>query len=257
VRYLDSIRFVLAKKNWLMNTIMCIVCMIIPAIGGIVLIGYLFEVVDFLRREPNNKEYPDFKFDNFVAYLMRGIWPFIVQIITSFLIVIPIMLMVGLLMIAMLTRSEIVIFLAWALYLVGITMLSLAVATIVWPAAFYAGVSKELNFSGIVGFVKDFLKKVGKEQLLSVLFIMAAGLVLAPLGLIVCFVGTWFAAVVLTFAHYHLENQLYDLYLQRGGKPIPIKASEAPVQSGTQPPATVIQAERPAATGIQADPPKS
>jgi Protein of unknown function (DUF4013) len=241
VRYLDSIRFVFVKQNWFVNTVMCLVCMLIPAIGGIVLTGYMFEVLDAIRRDPKRSDYPDFKFDRFVPYLMRGVWPFIVQIIAGFVIVIPIMVLVGLLMVAMLTRSEIVIAVAWLLYFLALVTLSAVTAMVIWPATFYAGVSQQLNFPGLMEFVKAFLKKVGKEQLLSVLFIAGAGVVLVPVGLLACFVGALFVTIVLTFAHFHLEYQLYELYLQRGGRPIPVKDESADAQRSipveTQPPA--------------------
>jgi hypothetical protein len=244
VRYLDSIRFVYAKKNWLMNMVMCVICMIIPVVGQIVLMGYMFEVLDFLRREPNNPEYPDFKFDRFVPYLMRGIWPFLVQIVASFVIGIVISVMVGLLMMAMFTRSSVIISLAWLLCIVAITIVSVALSIVLWPAMFYAGISQQLNPGATVAFVKDFMKRVGKELVLSVLFLIAAGIVLGPVGLCACFIGVWFVAIGLTFSHYHLEYQLYELYLQRGGTPIPVKGEPAGVPGGDLSTAITAEPER-------------
>jgi hypothetical protein len=77
-----------------------------------------------------------------------------------------------------------------------------------------------------MAFVRDFLSRVWKELLLSLLFLIVTAPLLMLAGLLAFCVGVYAAAVVLMFAQLHFHYQLYELYLQRGGTPIPLKAEE-------------------------------
>src|SRR5205823_5265457 len=68
----------------------CALCCLIPVIGPILMLGYLFEIIDSLLRSPA-KPYPDFDFNRFGDYLLRGVWPFLVELIVSFVLV-PVLL---------------------------------------------------------------------------------------------------------------------------------------------------------------------
>src|SRR5690348_1752019 len=113
MRYWQSYRFVFNHPNWSSNLLLASVCLLIPVVGQIVLIGYLFEVIDvLLRRQPATSSgtvdetgeealdaqvmdalpadddlivspYPEFNFSRFSEYLMRGVWPFLVQFIVG------------------------------------------------------------------------------------------------------------------------------------------------------------------------------
>jgi hypothetical protein len=60
-----------------------------------------------------------------------------------------------------------------------------------------------------------------KEILLSSLFLMVVSIVLSCIGLLALCIGVYFAAVPIYFCWIHLHKQLYQLYLTRGGEPIP------------------------------------
>src|SRR5215831_19005221 len=46
VRYLRSYLFVFDSRNWVVNLLFVILCLLIPIIGAIVVIGYFFEVIE-------------------------------------------------------------------------------------------------------------------------------------------------------------------------------------------------------------------
>ena len=56
---------------------------------------------------------------------------------------------------------------------------------------------------------------------------MATSVLLMPVGILTCFVGMYPAAALISFAHHHLDLQLYELYLERGGSPVEAKADRA------------------------------
>jgi hypothetical protein len=69
--------------------------------------------------------------------------------------------------------------------------------------------------------VRDFIARMWREILLVTLFLMFSSWVVPFLGMLDCIVGLYPAAALAQFAQGHLWFQLYKLYLQRGGTPIP------------------------------------
>jgi hypothetical protein len=78
--------------------------LVAPPEGGlsmlvpIVFSSYLFEVIDALQRDPEHKDYPDFDSNRLMEYLTRGDWPFLMQLVLSFNIGLPLGLIMGVLM---------------------------------------------------------------------------------------------------------------------------------------------------------------
>jgi len=77
--------------------------------------------------------------------------------------------------------------------------------------------------------VGHYLQTMWLETTLVWLFVMLSSLVLLPLGcLLLCF-GFFLAIALLTIVQGHLHCQLYELYLYRGGEPIPLRPLRADV----------------------------
>jgi len=241
MRYMDSLKFITAREGWFMNLVMCAICSIIPAIGPIVLVGYLMEVFESVRRDPTGRSYPDFTFNRFVPYLTRGIWIFLVQFVVSMIFVVPMWMiffcagMIG--AAAAKDAGPAVAILAQLLAgVIGIAM-GLVVAIVTWPMAIFEGLRQELDVKGLIAFTKDFVGRMWKETLMAVLFLMVAGMVLSLVGCLALCVGIYLAAAAMQLAQYHLKAQTYDIYLQRGGIAVPEKLpSNYPSDAGQPPP---------------------
>ena len=64
----------------------------IPAVGPFVFMGWL--ITGFWGRDDQRPEtFPDFDFNHFVKYMERGLWPFLVSLVTSLVIAIPMMVL--------------------------------------------------------------------------------------------------------------------------------------------------------------------
>ena len=61
-------------------------------------------------------------------------------------------------------------------------------------------------------------------------------LIMIPAGMLICCIGTIFTAGFVAIAGAHLDWQLYELYLARGGEPIPLKPLPADVPPVAQVP---------------------
>jgi hypothetical protein len=226
MRYMESLKFITAREGWFVNLIMVAICLIIPAVGQIVLLGYLFEVFDSLRRDPARRDYPLFSWNQFVPYLTRGIWPFIVQIVFQMILGVPsamIYVCGGILASAVGKDSGAVGVLVFALTIFMLVLIGLVAGILMWGMFIYEGLRQELDVSGLIRFTREFTGKMWKEIVLASLFLWVCGLVLLPLGILACCVGMYVAIAFWVLQHYHLMVQTYDLYLERGGTPVPEK----------------------------------
>jgi hypothetical protein len=241
MRYMDSLKFVASRPGWFLNLLLCGVCGFIPAIGQIVLLGYMFEVFDSLRRDPERKSYPDFTFNRFMPYLMRGIWPFLAQLLIGLIVTVPLMIIMFVVMmlggaLAGETKGGSIILVQIVVMLISLVF-GLLVGVITWPAVIFEGLRQEFDVRGMIAFTKDFITRTWKETVLSMLLLMGVGVVLAPFGYLTCCLGFLVIIPFVQFVQYHLKVQSYDLYLQRGGAPVPEKpASSYPYDAGQAPP---------------------
>src|SRR5258708_553169 len=99
MQYMRSLQFILDRKNWLTNILLGGVCMLVPILGHMVFSGYLFEVIDALRSDPEHQEYPDFDLNRIMESLTRGVWPILMRLVLSLIIGLPLGLIAGALMI--------------------------------------------------------------------------------------------------------------------------------------------------------------
>jgi hypothetical protein len=225
IQFMRAYKYVFANPKWLTNLIMAAICNLIPVVGGLVTGGYMFEVLETLHRE-GDERYPDFDFGRFGKYLMRGLWPFLVILIlfapTMFLLWL-LNIVVSILAVVLLKDS------AWILslpvnLLAFVVFVFVALASV--PAVLRAGLSQQLALGSTISFARDFLKRVGLQLVLAQLFLGLSGMVVGFIGMLMCCVGVFPAGALVGMAHIHMMYQLYEVYLDRGGEPVPLKAEE-------------------------------
>jgi hypothetical protein len=137
MRYNASVTDFFKIPKWGTSMLLGAVAMLIPAIGPLVLGGW--HVTGFWARgdDEDPAKFPPFDFQYFGKYLERGLWPFLVNLAAS-VVMIPL-------------------------------MMCLMIITI-----------------------------------------------------ITCSMGMFFAAPISIFSWHHLQKQIYQLYISRGGEPIPL-----------------------------------
>jgi hypothetical protein len=238
MNYMRGFQFIKDREKWLQNILLGAVCVLIPIIGAIVFVGYLFEVIEELHRDPNHKNYGDFDFNRFTDYLGRGIWPWLASLIFGFVIAIPLLIITIVIMVIGVIIGQNAPWLFWLLFIfatffvtIGITVLSV----IVWGPTLHAGLTKEFQFGPMMAFGKDFFVRMKKEMLMTALVLLGCSLVAAIPEAITCGLAAYFILPVLLFAEHHWMFQMYELYLQRGGTPI-TTAETVPTVSEAPPP---------------------
>src|SRR5947209_18740267 len=218
------------SPKWMMNTLLAGVCVFIPFIGPIVIKGWL--ITGFWGRQDNQPEtFPDFDFNNFGKYLERGLWPFLVQLVSGLVVgvalcvvIIPVVMILTLMMPNNTHGAEGSCF---GVFIFAILMIlyvaALAILMIVMtPLTVRASLTQQFGASFNFAFVKRFIALTWKETIIASLFLMAVSIAFVFAGTLLLCVGAYFATVPIYFCWVHLHKQLYQLYLSRGGEPVPL-----------------------------------
>lgn len=241
MNYTDSITDFFKSPKWMMNLLLGGVCVLIPIVGPMVVLGWLITGF-WARQDENFATFPDFDFSHFGKYLERGLWPFLVAFVVSSVFSIVLVPLIWLFMIPMMVvggmssghesnAGSCFGAVAMVMMLLVVTVLIFALMLVLVPLKIRASLTQDFAKSFDFGFVKRFLALTWKEILLSSLFVMITGTLLVCLGMFVLCIGMYFATVVVYFSWTHLHKQLYALYLSRGGEPVPLspKLIDAPL----------------------------
>ena len=235
MEYMRIYNFIFENPNWFTNLLLLALCTLIPVVGGIVILGYQFAVVESLHRR-SHRSYPDFDFNRFSEYLTRGVWPFLVSLIVMVIIVplVYVVMFAGIFLVVGIAGAVgqdwggVVAAVAGVLSLIAYFAFVFAVNLVIQPMFLAAGLSQDLGQGFNLGFVRDFASRVWKEITLLWIFTAFTGMFVVLLGYVACFVGVFLSIGVLMLAQAHGYFQLYELYLSRGGMQIPLKTELPP-----------------------------
>jgi len=232
MRYWRSYQFVFISPKWLTNLVAGIVCMFVPILGPIVLLGYQFEMIEAMLRD-GEENYPDFDMNRVMNYLWRGAWPFIIQLVASLPLILIIIVSYFVFIAAMVTSAGdpgIWVYLLFGgLLIAAIVFGSVILPLLILPLELRAGLSKNLRAAFSREFYFDLIRRCWKELIVAQLFIFASGFLLGLVGLLLCGLGTAPAQALTMFARSHLMYQIYNRYLEKGG--VPPAVQEVSVQA--------------------------
>ncbi len=228
MRYTASITDFFKCPAWKMNLLLGAVAVLIPAVGPLVLGGWHVSCLWARGDHEDPAEFPPFDFQNFGKYLERGLWPFLVNLVAVLVLVPVILCMIfPLLFISGAFGSDhghpsnAVVIAA----VVGFTcleiLLTLAYQFLITPLMVRATITQDFKSAFDFRFAKTFIARTWREMVLAMLFMFGAGLCLMVLAVVTCYIGAIVAAPVALFSWHHLQKQLYQLYLSRGGEPVP------------------------------------
>ena len=224
MQYTRAYQYVFEGKKWGENLLLSSICMLIPIIGPIVLWGYLSEVMHSLLRD-ETRPHPDFDFGRFVEYLKRGVWPLLAMLVVM-AVGVPLCVLAMATIIIGAAIMEKVALLGGLLFAAGVLLhvaLIILLSVLTVPLFLRAILTQDLGATFSWTFFIDFLHRTFWEIVLAWLFLSVTGTAIAIAGMCFCFVGVYPAMALVTFAQFDLYRQLYKLYLERGGTPIPLK----------------------------------
>jgi len=235
MRYFRAYLFPFDRSTGIVNVLLGGLCQVVPFVGPVAFLGYAYEVVEGLHCQ-GGRAYPNFDVSQVLKYLVRGIWPFLIQL----MVVLPAVLLaylyaaviVGVFAAAGGEPEPVALLILFATgFLFMIVVFSL-VSFVAVPMSLHAGLSQELALTSALRFLFDFWRRVWIELAVAQLFMLVSGWVVTIVGLALCCVGAYPAMALILLAQHYFQYQLYELYLERGGREIPIKIELAPRDDG-------------------------
>lgn len=227
LQYLRSYQYIFENPEWMTVVLWGALLAIIPVAGPLVMLGYMFVVIDSLL-ESKATRYPVLDLNRFVDYLVRGLWPFLATLVVS-LVLIPVFFVVFFLVFMVLgiagqaggedAAGAAMLIMMPLLFLIEIVAI-FAVNLISLPLMLRAGLAQDFGETFNFAWIKDFVRKMWVETLLAILFLMVSSIPLVLLGYLACCIGVLLVQPVIMLAYAHLLYQLYAIYLTRGGTPV-------------------------------------
>lgn len=202
---------------------------LIPVLNQILLLGYLYNIIE-LRHRRLIGHYPKFEFSQFSFYLQRGVWPFLIAFIIQMILnpVIQVVMQVSIFgSMAIMQADEevgaIVLAIAIPSLILMFLVFCLLASLVLTPILLRAGLSQDFAQGFNFNWIKDFIRRCWFETLLVNIFATIVALVLVLAGAMVFCIGAVPASIIAMLGSAGLTVQLYELYLARGGEPIPLK----------------------------------
>jgi hypothetical protein len=223
MQYLKPYTFFLNKPNGSKNLLWGFLCylssFVIPLIGPLVWMGYIVDCIRTLKQDPNIEDHPDFDPNKFAEYLGLGIWPLAMNLVVGLFFFFIIMIVTAVAFgVGYATKEPLI---GIAILVVGYFPLLFGMAFITWPMNLHSQLRSSLELGEAIRFTIRFLKLVGGQSFISLIVHFFIANLLAIAGLLLCFIGVYAAMAVITMAQEHYMIQLYRLYLDEGGEPIP------------------------------------
>lgn len=227
--YRGGLKAMYNNPNWLVQTSLIGLCSLIPIVGPIAVMGYMFESAAYLHLT-NREGYPDFNFGRFGPYLGRGIGPFLVSLL-FLIVVVPLYIveqLVSFALAALLASLEIPgLVQGFGLLLALIFFVINGLVFVVqWSLWIRGGLSGEVGDSFRFGFIGEFMKRAGADGFWAYAFMQ--------LSLIPCVIMFMIAPHLLlltilpgigiiTLCYAWLSCQLYRAYLTEKGPPFRVR----------------------------------
>ena len=232
MRYIDSLTDFFKRPRWTTNLLLGTVCSLIPVVGPIVLHRWL--IGGFGGRSSHDPAtFPDCDFNHFTKYLTRGLWPFLVSLVFGMVLVVVILALEAVVFAAIAVAaggshrggnevpvilSVVAVIVALVLYLLLVIAVNLALK----PFLLRAELTQNFGMAFDFRFAWSFLKLTWVECIVSTLFIVAMSFGLVAAGMLALCIGAYFVTGPVYFMMVHLNQQIYRIYLERGGEAVPI-----------------------------------
>jgi hypothetical protein len=229
MNYNASVSDFFKSPQWKNNLLFGAVCVLIPMIGMLVLGGWHVTCLWARGSSEDPAKAPPFDFQFFVKYLERGLWPFLVSLVAS-LVLLPVMMVI---MFSIFFLSGVFqpqqgqppdgkFFILFSGFFIVQMFLQLVYQICITPLMIRATITQDFKSAFNFSFAKDFISRMWKEIVTSMIFMFGLSICMMIVTVVTCYIGLFFAMPLMIFSWHHLQKQLYQLYLTRGGNAIPL-----------------------------------
>lgn len=223
MQYKRAYAIAFRHPDWVKSLLLLAVCILIPIVGVMVLLGYRAELMDRWIDDDSDERQKPFDFGRFTELLTRGAWPFVYQLLIGMVLgslvgVVYVMFIV----VVMATKEPVVALFGFLLYMLSIFLIQMVIKAVQWPFVLHGQVTGKFDLGAAWAFAKDFYAKVGLTNLLGIaLACIVLDTVCVLAGMLLFCVGLYPAAAAVMLADNHILWQLYNKYLDKGGRTLP------------------------------------
>lgn len=248
MEYLKAFRFLFDDPNWGMNLLLGSVLMLIPIVGPIVFMGWQLRIMQHLVKGEASP-IPRFDFSDFGFYLGKGVIPFVVSLLVMlpFFFIIFILIFGSIFGIGAMTAQHLP---GEYIAVIGVLAFVMVFALGFFPMAVFgiaaltrAYLTEDFGPAMNLSKIMQYAGAVWKRVLIAYLIFLPLSFVLMFVGMAALYVGMYPAMVIMNLAWVYITWEIYQLYLQEGGEPIPMKdplerlPSQKPPTGGSSAPA--------------------
>lgn len=218
----DAFKAIIETPNWVGNLLWLTIAGVASSIlvGQIAAFGY---GVELLRRRAGRPEMPnhDVDSDRLGDYLSQGIWPFLVALVIQFGTSMVLALPFGLRFVVGLLAMGDIVGLGAVVLAPIVIVASLLASILTVPFVLRAMICQDFVKAFDLGWAIHFVKLMVGEMILSGIIFFVLAWLLNLAGALACCVGVFVTSGWVLGATMHLGAQLYEVYLSRGGEPVP------------------------------------
>jgi hypothetical protein len=189
--------------------------------------------------QSKRSDYDDFDMNRLSDYLSRSIAPFLAGLVASLplaMVFVPGifggMFVVGLAF----SQSTILGVLVSLLAILGLFGVMIAATLFMVPMILRAAITQEFGEAFNFAWVKEFVGLMWKEMVIGMLALTAAAIAAEVVGMMLFCIGIYPLMVMVIYANTHFQWQLYEIFLDRGGTPVPMKQKPFVAQANVPPP---------------------
>ncbi len=223
-----AIKWMFKSPNWVNNLMWSVLCVLLGSlvVGHLAMIGYQLEVIQ--RRSRGRQDDPvDFDPNRFVDYLVRGLVPaavyLIVAFIFSFLLAILLLVWSGLFAAVMGPHPRDGVALLMLIPIIALILVhAVGVLCIAVPLALRAGLTGDFGQGFNFRWALNTASFMWPTMLLAMLYLFVCSFA-NLIGLLFCFVGVLVTTAWMQLVMADLGAQLVDIYLAKGGEPVPMQ----------------------------------
>ncbi|QDV23668.1 DUF4013 domain-containing protein [Aureliella helgolandensis] len=222
-----ALRYIFNSPNWIMNVVWMSLAALSSGIfvGQIAALGYGTELIQ-RNAAFRRSESMDVDIDRLGDYISKGIWPYLVHLAIGFLFSILLALpLAGIFVFGALGLGAAAGEAGIAFAPLFFIPIALAISTVLSiasiPFILRSMVCQDFLPAFDVGWALEFVSKMFWEILVSGIIFGILSMAILFAGLLLCGVGYFPACGIVLAGAMHMLAQWYEIFLSRGGTPIP------------------------------------
>ncbi len=219
------IRSPFVSPNWAMNWVWMFVCDILSLfmVGNIISVGYAMYVGE-ARTGGRDQVWPDFEFEKVTDYLVRGVWPFLWQMIGALIVA----MVVGIPAVATIAVGSALMngqepslpsILVWGVGGAATILFGFVMMVAMLGVSLHSGLANDFIRGADVNWLTSFVSRMWLQVIYISLVVSVAAIGMTIAGILALCLGLLIVGPLFRLYAGDLIAQVHDIFITRGGQP--------------------------------------